>query len=278
MKTIYEMPEDMRERFLAFEEAMIIKTPVYPVNFIKKMQKNIGVVNDLHIDGSTDDGLERKNPLIVALGDSVTAGHFEFVERSVPFNLKAIVESGEPIEITDARQVYHEKLRMMLIDYFEQTSISVINSGIAGDTIIGMSKRLERDVLRYQPDLVLINGSLNWGEACGAVENFKKELKYIVKRIKDNTEADIVLMTPNMDAPHPIFNPGTTTLPERVRMIREVAYEEGVCLSDAYAVWEGFAKEGNDPAIMLANHVNHPTVTGHEIYARVLIRLIKEGI
>lgn len=84
-------------------------------------------------------------------------------------------------------------------------------------------------------------------------------------------------MTPNIDVPHPIFSDGTTTLPERVSIIREVA-EEGVCLSDAYSVWEGFIKEGNDPAIMLANHVNHPSVTGHEIYARLLMRLIKEGI
>jgi pantothenate kinase len=58
---------------------------------ILKMQKNIGVVNDIHPDGNTDDGLERKNPLIVALGDSVTAGH-EVYARLLMRLIKAAVK------------------------------------------------------------------------------------------------------------------------------------------------------------------------------------------
>ena len=42
----------------------------------QKMKENTGMTGGLF--GLTDEeGLERKNPVIAALGDSVTAGHFE---------------------------------------------------------------------------------------------------------------------------------------------------------------------------------------------------------
>ena len=89
--------------------------------------------------------------------------------------------------------------RNKLIDHFEQTSVSVINSGLAGDSIYGMYARLERDVIRYQPDLVLINGSLNWNDAFGGADKFKHKLRQMIQDIKSKTAADIILLTPNME-------------------------------------------------------------------------------
>ena len=66
-----------------------------------------------------------------------------------------------------------------------------------------------RDVIRYQPDLVLINGSLNWGEECKDSEDYRKVLTQVVKVIKVESKAYIVLMTPNMDQPAPFGNPNS---------------------------------------------------------------------
>lgn len=96
--------------------------------------------------------MERKNPGIVALGDSVTAGHFEWI---IPFDeilrvfQDGTIDFSKPLGIHDAREAYHEKFRYKPIDLFEFTSVSVIKAGIAGDSIYGMAARLERDVLRY---------------------------------------------------------------------------------------------------------------------------------
>lgn len=65
-----------------------------------------------------------------------------------------------------------EQFRNLLIDKYEQTSVSAVNSGIAGDSMYGMKARLYRDVIRYQPDLVILNGSLNWGEEHGSTEDY----------------------------------------------------------------------------------------------------------
>ena len=151
-------------------------------------------------------------------------------------------------------------------------TISAINAGIAGDTILGMEARLTRDVISHDPDLTIINGSLNWGPELGENRLFYESLRRIVRRVKRETGSDIVLMTPNMqcldNAPFP---PGDS-LEERVRMIRQVAAEEDACLADVYKVWEGFVSAGHPAAALLANGVNHPTPAGHQVMAEVLMK------
>lgn len=178
------------------------------------------------------------------------------------------------IEITDARGCYLEKFRTALIDYYKQTSVSTINSGIAGDTMYGMEKRLERDVIRYQPDLVIVNGTLNWGQDCGSTEDYRKALSSVLDRILEHTDADIILLTPNMEIPGPFANP-LSSLDERIAVTREMAVQKDVCLADAYAAWKAYEAAGYPVTDLLANGMNHPSVTGHEAYAEVLMKLIR---
>ena len=72
----------------------------------------------------------------------------------------------------------------MLLDKFERTSVSTINAGIAGDHLRSMAARAERDVVRYQPDLVLINGVLNWGPGLGTTAQYKELLRQLVRKLQ----------------------------------------------------------------------------------------------
>jgi hypothetical protein len=284
MRTLFEMEESLKNAFLEFAKNKAPANSLKPVCFIAKMKKNIGNLGAFSPYGLDEKGLERRNPIIAVLGDSVTAGHFEWIVDPVEF-FKGMSEailngmttsemSTDPLEITDAREVYHEHFRMKLIDKYEQTSVSVINAGIAGDDILGMERRLSRDIINCHPDLVLINGSLNWSPDKGLVSVFEESLRRIVKRIKTETESDIILMTPNAEGPNP-FNPNVSTLPERVEIIRKIASEEEICLCDTYAVWTEFLKKGYDVKKMLANRINHPSKAGHEVYAIELMKLFE---
>ena len=277
MRTKFVTPEEYADAVMDIVNETEAVGSKRPENFIKIMQKNRGSIQFLSPFGPTPDGLEPKNPVIVALGDSVTAGHFEFNGNPKDFFEKAeagLLDPSEAVEITDARECYLEKFRLCLIERFEQTSVSTINSGIAGDTMYGMQKRLYRDVIRYQPDLIIINGSLNWGQDCGDTKAYEKVLSQVVESVKRETKADIVLLTPNMEIPGPFKNP-LSSLDERVAVIRRMAEEKDVCLADAYKIWEIYAQKGYPVKELLANGMNHPSVTGHELYARVLMQLIQ---
>ncbi|MGN1193125.1 MAG: SGNH/GDSL hydrolase family protein [Dorea sp.] len=307
MKTTFRARQPYADIFYKCAEESVCMSPVRPERFIEKMKCNKGAVGAITGMGLDETGLERKNPVIVALGDSVTAGHFEsllpkdpiqaarLLERAVQAantgdwtdaelqkymwnNTEADLSHGyPPIEITDSRESYIEKFKNKLIDKYEMTSVSVINAGIAGDNLIQMLKRSDRDVIRYQPDLVLINGSLNWDDAMGTTEEYKELLRRLVKKIQEETEADIILLTPNGDLPNFMNGPDAPvpTTAERVTAIRELANEEQVCLADVYAIWEAAGNEGCPWEELLANGINHPGVEGHEVYAMTLMKLFE---
>ena len=109
-------------------------------------------------------------------------------------------------------------------------------------------------------------------------------LRGMVRRLKKETEADIILLTPNGDLPNntPFMQRMgqagiEPTTGERAEAIRAVAEEEQVCLADVYAVWEEARRRGCPWKEILANGVNHPGVEGHEVYAAVLMKLFDDG-
>jgi len=305
MRTTFRVKQPYADKFLRIADEFVCNSPVKPEHFIEVMCRNMGSIGMITGAGLDENGLEWSNPLICALGDSVTAGHFESLFPSYPSERGAVLQAlmkGDknnevlqknrfispntdpdgrgvfPVEITDARESYIEKFRYKLIDKFEFTSVSVLNAGIAGDVLTMMDKRLERDVIKHNPDLVLINGSLNWNDSLGTTEDFKNILRGMIRRIKEQTQADIILLTPNGDLPNTTFSaPGQgavqPTTGERAEAIRQLATEEMVCLADVYAVWETAKEQGILWEELLANGINHPAVEGHEVYARVLMKL-----
>lgn len=297
MKTTYRIKQPYCDLFLQCARETPCQSPARPERFLRKMAMNQGILGVLSGFGLDSQGLERKNPVIVALGDSVTAGHFErlpsqgdpaqvmeattrrmeLTERLGAQGVEEAFAKGElpalpPVEIADARESYLEKFRELLLDQFELTSVSTINAGIAGDHLLSMIARADRDVVRYQPDLVLINGVLNWGLNLGTTAQYKEHLRGLVRKLQQETDADIVLVTPNGDLPNPPPPQGEGT-PDRVEAVRQVAWEEGVCLADTYAVWERARELGCPWEELLCNGVNHPSAEGHLVYAITLMKL-----
>lgn len=248
MKTEFRMPKEMSEAFLKLAERMPLRRNKRPERLIEILKTEIP-----SIGYGKGDGLETRNPLIVALGDSVTAGYFECLD----------VEAG-----------YVSVFQKLLLEKFENALINVYNAGLGSDMLPTMEARLERDVISMNPDLVLINGSLNWSSQFGGKEEYKKILQRIVKRIQEETHAEIILLTPNPIAPD--FGP-ESELVQRVEAIRETAEELDTCLADVYEIWSQFIKLGNDPKIMMANEINHPDVTGHLVYAKELMKLFENA-
>ena len=279
MRTMYRTKPELAEAFLRIVDETDTCGKKRPEHFIKVMKENQGGINIFSPFGMTDDGLERRNPLIVALGDSVTAGHFE--PCGDLDEIIATIESGgmpdmSKGEVVDVREGYLDKFRSMLIDHFEVTSVSTINAGIAGDSMYGMEKRVYRDVVRHQPDLVIINGSLNWATECGDSADYEAVLRRVISVIQNETKADIILMTPNMEKLPDVLKNPKSPLIERVEIIRKLAEEKQCCLADTYLAWEKYEEAGYPAVELLANRGNHPSITGHEGFAKALMKLVVE--
>jgi acyl-CoA thioesterase I len=272
VKTVFEMSDERRERFLRIAHEVPCTNSIRPQRFIKLLDTNNGLVSGLHRFGLDEHGLERRNPLIVALGDSVTAGQFEGLFNFGDMaDLWQRVQSGEPLQIYDLHQVYHEQFRMLLADKYGDTCLSVINAGIGGDNMRSMLRRVYRDVVRHQPDLAIVAGTLNWSPALGTLDDFRDALAGVVQAIKANTEADIILLTPN--AISDVLQ--DDLLPERVEIVRAVAEAERVSLVDAYKLWCELTTDQAELRECLANHINHPTAAGHRVYALALMQLFE---
>lgn len=241
-----------------FENALrkMSKPELIPNTFISLLENNRGIINLQKNEGE----LEPINPLIVALGDSVTAGHFE-----------AIMDEQGMYFVQNLQQAYIEQFKQMLQEACGISTLNIINSGIAGDNIKGMQMRLERDVLRYDPDLVIINGALNWNRKKGTTEDYKRCLQEVIEQIQEQSKAELILVTPNMA----VSTEKDAGLQARVDVIRTLAHEQKLILADVYAIWEDVCAQ--DPSLhledLLANRENHPTPYGHYIYAKVLMQL-----
>lgn len=93
--------------------------------------------------------------------------------------------------------MYHQVLRRGVEERYPGTVINVINSGVSGDSIVPSRSRWERDLFMYKPDLVTIcfghNDAHNREEGLPA---FVQSISELITRIRQETEAEVLLMTP----------------------------------------------------------------------------------
>ncbi len=192
--------------------------------------------------------------VIVALGDSVTAGWLEH-------------------GVLDSDAAYPALFRRRLASLYPSAMISLVNAGLGGENVAGARARVDRDVLRHRPNLVLVCLGLNDARAGrDAAAEFGLALERLVAHIQTQSEADVLLLTPNTrgDA---LTDDGTVA--EFVRQIRGVAKNCGVGLADVHAVYQGAIRMGAAPADLLSNRVSHPTREGHQIFAGVLMQFFQ---
>ena len=206
--------------------------------------------------------------LVAALGDSVTQGW---------------METG----CLDAESVYHTRLQRLLERRHPHTTFSTVNAGCGGETASGGLARLDRDVIRHQPDLVLVAYGLNDAVSAGldGLQAFRETVEAIVDRVRTGGEADLLLVTPNMMLTrlHPGIEPRWRAAAPRMlaaqqggvlaayaEVLRGVARERATGLADVYAAWERLTRAGEDTTARLVNGLNHPDRGMHALAAETM--------
>lgn len=223
-----------------------------------------------------------KPPVTIGfLGDSVTNGCFEVLPA-----LTAEGEKGHDVTY-DPEAAYPAEVRRMLTLLYPRAQINVINAGISGDNAPNGLKRMDRDLLRFSPDLTVVCYGLNdCGGGREGVPRYRDALSGIVRHALE-AGGEVILMTPS-----PICTRVHTQLrgdalrkmaadlaersasgvfEEYMNAARGVAAQTGVPLCDCNAKWKRLAECGVDVTSLLANYLNHPVREMHRLFAVSLL-------
>ena len=216
------------------------------------------------------DLLMEKGPItIVAFGDSVTHGGLGFNEINY-------------------ETVYWNRLKQKLNAYREYMPVNVINAGICGVTASRSLARMDSQVLKYDPDLIIVCFGLN--DVLLDLDLYINSLREIFGKCK-NSGADVIFMTPNMlntyvadDTPKSyveyaknsaeIQNSGK--FDRYIDEAKKLADEMDIPVCDCYSKWKKLEENGADVTRLLANRINHPNEAMHWLFAHSLFEMIME--
>ena len=224
-----------------------------------------------------------KVPTIAFLGDSITQGFFEFY-------LKDETMIGNVYEEENA---YPTLTRKALSVFFPDVPVNIIHAGIGGDNAVKGLERLERDVLSYSPDLVVVCFGLNDSSfGLDALNQYKDSLKKIFEKIQA-TKSEIIFMTPNMMNTYtsPRIEPPTIKdIAESTCKVQNggiydiyletaktLCNELGIPVCDCYKKWKILHNNGVDVTKLLANKINHPIREMHWLFAGMLLETMLEN-
>lgn len=249
-----EMPAGLQARFEQYLDSHDVSNGLRPERFLEVMKTHRNLIDYTHRGEPLH--LERRNPLMVVLGDSVSCGHFEMIDLA------------RGLMAHDPCACYMEKVRVRLQQVYPLTAVTLVNSAIAGDNIASMEQRLTRDVISHQPDLVVLNATLNWPDYRGTFADFQAAYRRVVQRILLETDADLLLLTPNITTYEDELAP-------RVQLVKDLADEFQLPMVDLHRMFTDLLTPEEYPAV-LANGENHPTVRGHEFMARAIMKVLVE--
>ena len=227
------------------------------------------------------ENLSANAPITIAfLGDSVTQGCFECYPKG-----------EKDIEVVfDYKSAYSTRLREILNFLYPNVQFNIINSGISGDTAKGGLARVERDVLTYNPDLVVLSYGLNdcnYGDE--ELSTYLTSVEEIIKKVKASG-SEMIFLTQNYYNTRQssflakgVLEQSGELLEKRQKdgllklyfdKAKEICEKYGIKVCDLYAVWEKMDNCGVDTTELLANKLNHPVREFHYYMAIKLIETI----
>ena len=188
---------------------------------------------------------------LVAFGDSITAGG----------------------EATRPELIYWQRWADSLHAKYPRAEIKAINGATGGDTTVNGLARLDDKVIKQKPDLVLIAFGMNDHNIPGfgvPLDAFAANLKTMVDRIRQNTDAEIVLVS--TFSPNPKWHFGSHRMEQYALATEQVAREKSCAYADVFRNWDAMVvrKKTED---LLGNNINHPNDFGHSIYFRTLEKM-----
>lgn len=222
-----------------------------------------------------------RQPVIAFMGDSVTHGCFGLYVENDVIRTYMELEKG-----------YHEKVKEIFRMLYPKVPLTIINAGLSGDKAKGGKNRLDRDVLSFNPDLVVVCYGLN--DACdeeAGIEEYISSLNEIFDKIKQHG-SEIIFLTPNLRtdelnvkfdnqllndcALNVIQNEKQGWLDKYLDSACKLCQKKGVIVCDCNKIWKCLKENDVDINNLLANRINHPVEKMNWLFAYELVKIMFE--
>ncbi len=221
------------------------------------------------------DNANREGVTIAFLGDSVTQGCFEIYWKT----------SDAIDTVYDKQNSYAMGVFDILCLLYPSVPVNIINAGISGDNAPSGLGRLERDVLRHEPDLTVVCYGLNDCSRDGP-QRYIAALEGIFTQLR-SAGSEIIFMTPNMMAPSVSYRLDPTFVPiaenvsslqtdgtfdAHIEQAKQLCQRMSVPVCDCYTIWKTLWENGVDVTELLSNRINHPVRPMTKLFAAELVK------
>ncbi len=199
-------------------------------------------------------------------------------------NTAKLLAEGQPVKIvcfgdsvtgvyyhTGGRRAWCDLLGVALQRLYPLAQLEMINAGISGHTTLDALRRLETDVLRHAPQLVVVMFGLN-DVARVSAEAYRSNLRQLVVRLGDHG-AETILMTPNHVFPEDPSRP-PAKLGDYVEIVRQTGRELDVPVADAFRAYQSVQTADRWEWIRLMSDPIHPNLRGHRLLAETAAHTI----
>lgn len=150
---------------------------------------------------------------------------------------------------------------------------AMINSGVGGSSVPHSLGRLERDVFRFQPDVVIVSLGTNdagRGDVAGFERGYRELLGALLSRgitVISRTPNPLISMTDGTELRQWTANgspPKAYQLEECAEVIVELSSELGCLCVDHYRLWrKSLESKYHGEMSMLMSNSMHPNAVGH---------------
>lgn len=204
----------------------------------------------------------KPNSSIVFIGDSITdAGRLEAAYR--PFGYG-----------------YVHFVAYRLLATYPEYNISIINTGISGDTILDLKARWERDCLNHKPDILSILIGINdvfcqypgSSVEAGPPDEYQITYKRLLSLVKEKNNCQLVLLEPFLFCDDKA-NPAYEALQHYIDAVRSLADEFDAVLVPLQELIDKKIEEV--PPEKFSDDMVHPYVWAHAWIAQQWLEATK---
>jgi acyl-CoA thioesterase-1 len=170
---------------------------------------------------------------------------------------------------------YPAQLEIALESKFPSSDVTIVNAGIAGETAERTLARMDRELERTKPDLVLWQvGTADALIPSVSEQDFEATVERGIASIRQH-ESDLLLIDPQF-----FKTANDVARYERfVATIERVARKEGVCLFSRYRLMKAWdAAQNGGVELMLASDRFHMNDVGYSCIAQSLARQIEDAV